>query len=154
MSANRRHWKNEIDTIHKEMERLLDHYAISKPPMIHFAKRAWEPAVDIYETAERIIIAVDLAGIDENELQLVADRNTLAIRGKRVNPGFGSRRSYYQMEITSGPFERIISLPVTVDATKAHATYNKGILEITAPKSKKKPTTKSYITIFRAGGDQ
>ena len=152
MTPYRRDWRTEIDSIQKEMDRLLNHYAGSKPPLIQFAKRAWEPTVDVFETEDMVVIVVDLAGIYEEQLQILADRKTIAIRGERINPGLGTRRSYHQMEINSGPFERIISLPMTIDASKATATYQQGMLEIIAPKSKKRPTTKAYVRILNTRG--
>lgn len=152
MTAFRRDWLTEIDNIHREMERLLDHYAGAKPPMVHFAKQAWEPAVDMYETTEHIVIIVDLAGIDQDHLQIIADRNTVAVRGERANPGTGDRRTYYQMEIDSGLYERIIALPKAIDPDKTRASYTDGVLEIVAPKSKRQPTSKAFVRIFHARG--
>lgn len=150
MAQTRRDWRTDMDTIRREMERLLDHYAGSKPPMIQFAKQAWEPAVDVYETADHLVIIVDLAGIDQDHLQIIADRSTVAIRGERSNPGSGTRRTYYQMEIDSGAFERVISLPVTIDSEHAKARYRDGMLEIIASKTSRRPAGRAYVRIFHA----
>ncbi|MDD5095014.1 MAG: Hsp20/alpha crystallin family protein [Dehalococcoidia bacterium] len=151
MAIYRTDWITDIGTIQREMERLMDHYAGAKPPMIHFAKRAWEPAVDVYETSEHIVIVVDLAGIEEESLKIIGDRTTFVIQGERANPGAGTNRSYHQMEIISGPFERVIRLPLAVEVEQARAQYRCGMLEITVPKSKSRISTKSYIRIVHGG---
>ncbi|MBM3133546.1 MAG: Hsp20/alpha crystallin family protein [Chloroflexi bacterium] len=136
------------------MERFLDHYAGAKPPTVQFAKRAWEPAVDVYETGDKLVIAVDLAGIDCEHLEISADRRTIVIRGQRFNPGCGTQKLYYQMEIDSGPFERIIPLPVAIDSDSATACYNEGMVEITVPKSKAQPARTAFIRIFPRGNER
>jgi len=150
MAVFHRDWLTEIGAIHKEIERLLDHYAGAKPPMIQFAKRAWEPAVDVYETEEALVVVIDLAGIDKNHLHVSADTSTLTVRGERANPGAGTRRSYYQMEIASGPFERVVPLPIIADARKASVSYKRGMLEIAIPKSRRKSTRRTFVTIIHS----
>lgn len=134
MVGFRRDWLTQMDSMQREMERLLDHFAGSKPPMMHFARRIWEPAVDIYDTTDAIVIIVELAGIKIDDLTIIVDRERLAIKGERKTIGIGTKRTYYQMEIASGPFERIISLPAAIDPAKTKATYSNGIVEIKLPK--------------------
>lgn len=155
MSAFRRDWLTEISSLQREMERLLDHYSGAKPPIVQFAKRAWEPAVDVYETEHDIMVIVDLAGVDENGIVVSADRNALIIRGERVNPGAGVRRSYHIMEITSGTFERVIPLPVTGDPSRAEASYSRGMLEIRVPRDGRKLAGEARVKIMygRRTGD-
>ena len=56
----------------RQMERLLDYLGSSKPPMVHFA-RMWEPAVDVYETEENIVVLVELAGVKQDRLEVVVE---------------------------------------------------------------------------------
>lgn len=149
MSAFRANWITEIGAIHSEMERLMGHYAGSKPPAVQFTKGTWEPAVDVYETPEDVVIVVDLAGVDEDRIQVMGDRSTFIIRGERAKPGAGEKRTYSQMEILSGPFERVVPLPAAVDVEQAQARYASGMLEITIPKSQQKPPTEMRIRIVR-----
>jgi len=149
MASYRDIWLMEIGNIQKEMERFLNHYAGAKPPSVQFAKRAWEPAVDVYETTNSIVIAVDLAGVAEDCLEIIGNRTTFVIRGERTSPGTGIQRSYHQMEIISGPFERVISLPVAVGVEQAKARYRAGILQISVPKSRRKTPAQAYVRIVR-----
>ncbi len=148
MASYKYNWMIEIGSIHREMERFLDRYASCKPPTIRFAKSAWEPAVDIYQTTEGLVIVVELAGTSKEDLQIFASQTSLIIRGQRNAPGARSRRSYYQKEIKSGFFERVLNLPLAVDTQKISVTYQKGMLHITAPKDKKKIHGNTFITIL------
>lgn len=148
MASSKYNWMLEIGSIHQEMERFLDRYTGFKPPSIKFAKSAWEPAVDMYQTVDGLVIIVELAGTDEEDIQVFVDNTSLIIRGRRNTPGARSRRSYYQKEIKSGFFERILTLPIAVDTQKVSATYLKGMLQITAPKSQRKVHGNTLITIF------
>ncbi len=130
----RRDWLCNIHGMQWEIERLLDYFGKSKPPIVHFAPRVWEPAIDIYETEEDVVVLVELAGVKQDEIEIVVDGNTLVIRGERKEAQLRSKRIYYQMEIHKGPFERSILLPATVDPDKTKASYEDGLLEIVLPK--------------------
>ncbi len=126
-------WLSNIQSMQREMERLLDYFGSSKPPIVHFA-RMWEPAIDVYETAKEVVVLVELAGVKQDEIEIKVDGNTLVIRGERKEAPLRSKRTYYQMEIHRGPFERGILLPTTIDPEKAKASYEDGLLEIVLPK--------------------
>lgn len=148
MASYKYNWMIEIGSIHREMERFLDRYTSCKPPSIQFAKSAWEPAVDIYQTAGGLVIVIELAGMNREDMQLFANQTSLIIRGRRNAPGAGSRRSYYQKEIKSEFFERVVTLPLAVDTGKISVTYVKGMLQIIAPKSQRKVQSNTLITIL------
>ncbi len=129
----RQDWFSNIQSMQREMERLLDYFGSSKPPIVCFA-RMWEPAIDVYETANDVVVLVELAGVKQDEIEIKVDGNTLVIRGERKESPLHNKRTYYQVEIHRGPFERGILLPATIDPEKAKASYEDGILEIVLPK--------------------
>ncbi len=134
MVGFRRDWLSNIDSMQREMEQLLDHFASRKPPSVRFSPWAWEPAVDVYETPEDVVVVAELAGVGEENFEIVVDGNNLVIRGERKEPRASGKRTYYQMEISKGPFERCVSLPMAVDASETKASYQEGILEVVLPK--------------------
>ena len=134
MVSFRPDWINQVDAVQREMERLLDHFAGSKPPMVRFAKQVWEPAVDLYETEDAIIAVAELAGVKGNGLEIIVNRDRLTLRGERKNVGIGIKKTYHQMEISSGPFERVLPLPVPVDPEKARASQANGLVKISMPR--------------------
>ena len=137
----RRDWLAQIEMMQQEMNRLLDHLAGSKPPMVRFSPPAWEPAIDVLETDDEVVVTVELAGVSESNMEIVIDRDTFIIRGERKkNPQASSKKTYHQMEITSGPFVRSVTLPVAVDATNSKASYDNGLIEVLLPKAKNNGT--------------
>lgn len=144
----RQEWINEVNMMHREMSRLLDHLAGTKPPMVRFSPTAWEPAIDLYETDDELVVMVELAGVKEGDFQIIIERNIFTIRGERERILPVSKTAvYHQMEISSGPFERSIALPEAVDVEKARASYENGLVEVILPKIKKEHTVKVGIKV-------
>jgi HSP20 family protein len=141
----RRDWLENIQIMQQEMVQLLDQFAQRKPPMVRFAPSAWEPPIDMYETADNVVVVAELAGVTQEEVRISVHAKTLIIRGERKEKQAGSHRTYYQMEISTGLFERGVLLPVAVDAEQATASYNDGILEIVLPKVSKERTRRIHI---------
>lgn len=134
MADFRRDWLTDFYSMQQEFEQLLDHFARRKPPTVRFGPSAWEPSIDLYETADSVVVVAELAGVKQEEIRISVHSKTLIIRGERKERQAGSHRTYYQMEISTGPFERGVLLPAAVDAERATASYDGGILEIVLPK--------------------
>jgi len=130
----RRDWIENINSMQREMEQLLDQFATRKPPLIRFSPRAWEPAIDMYETPQAVVVLAELAGLRQKDIAITVHAKNLVIRGERRESQEGNKRTYYQMEISKGHFERGILLPVAVDIDQTKASYHDGILEIVLPK--------------------
>ena len=132
------------DEWQREMERYLAHFRrAGKRPTIIFTHHAapspvWTPALDMYETAEAIVVLFDVAGVQAEQTEVHAEPHTLTIRGVR-RERYGTdradeQRNYHALEIPYGRFERKVNLPPGVDTAAAHASYRDGLLEITLPK--------------------
>ncbi|OIP28618.1 MAG: hypothetical protein COW22_05660 [Chloroflexi bacterium CG15_BIG_FIL_POST_REV_8_21_14_020_46_15] len=130
----RRDWSELVINLQKEMERLMDDFATRKPPMVRFSPKTWEPSVDVYETENEVVILIELAGVKEDEIEVAVDNKIVTIRGDRKDIKRGIRRTYSQMEILWGPFERNIPLTTNVDVSQVKAYYESGFLEIVLPK--------------------
>lgn len=94
----------------------------------------FSPNVDVYYCGEpqRAIVKVDLAGVELSQVGIEVSGRHLAITGERhVQEAEG--RVYQQIEIPSGQFRRVVELQVEVDADRASATYEEGILRIELP---------------------
>ena len=96
----------------------------------------WMPPTDVYETETGLIVRVEVAGMREEDFEVVVEEQILMIRGVRPDPA--ERRAYHQMEIRSGKFELAIGLPSGVDLDEASAEYNQGFLVINFPKMQAK----------------
>jgi HSP20 family protein len=94
----------------------------------------FSPNVDVYYCGDpqRAIVKVDLAGVELSQVGIEVSGRHLAITGERqVQEAEG--RVYQQIEIPSGRFRRVVELQVELDADRASATYEEGILRIELP---------------------
>ncbi len=92
----------------------------------------WQPPTDLYETDEKFIIRVEIAGMNKEEFCVSLENNILTISGSR--PDMPLRRSFHQMEIMFGDFKTAVELPSPVDADQVTAEYRDGFLNIHLPK--------------------
>ncbi len=88
----------------------------------------WRPNVDVYESAEEIILLADMAGLNKEELHIEVNRKKIKIAGFRKAVQLLQNARYCQAEIPHGRFERTVLLPAQVDAQSAVASYADGIL--------------------------
>lgn len=96
----------------------------------------WMPPTDVYETETSLIVKVEVAGMREEDFEVVVEEQILMVHGTRVDQN--ERRAYHQMEIRSGKFEIAIGLPSGVNLDEASAEYNQGFLTINFPKLQSK----------------
>ena len=101
----------------------------------------WRPATDVYETADSIIVRVEIAGMREEDFSISLTGNQLSIRGNR--PDIQERRAYHQMEIFFGEFLTEVDLPGPVVSDQVSAEYIVGFLRLVFPKER---PTKVSIT--------
>lgn len=94
----------------------------------------WRPPTDVYETADAVIVRVEIAGMDETGFTIVLDGRNLHIRGSR--PDVPERRAYHQMEIRFGDFASDVDLPSEVSVEQIEAMYGNGFLHIRLPKAR------------------
>jgi len=130
----RRDWTEVIINMQREVGRLVDDVARRKPPTVRFSPKKWEPAIDVCETDDEVVVCVDIAGVKEEEIEVIVQDNILTVRGERRDSRRGIRRTYSQMEILWGPFERDVVLPANVNSDQVKAFYEGGLLEVILPK--------------------
>ena len=97
----------------------------------------WTPNTDVYETPEHLVVKLELAGIEREDLEITLEDRLLLVRGYRKDPcrQRHPRCSFRQMEIDYGAFERRIIIPRTVDGNRVRATFHNGFLHIELPKA-------------------
>ena len=93
------------------------------------------PPMNVWLGQENAIVAVELPGVEQNELDISIIGNTLKISGSRPAEKIGDRERCYQQERSTGSFARSLQLPFQVDAAHVEAKYERGILEIVVPRS-------------------
>ena len=94
---------------------------------------AWSPPTDAYETEEVYVVRVEIAGMHEDDFEVLLENNTLLISGSR--PDHTERRAYQQMEIRFGKFSTALTMPGPINIEQARAEYKNGFLTVVLPKA-------------------
>lgn len=129
-----------LEELEREMRRVSDDVLLHMFRISSASGEVWSPRVDVYETAETVVVKVCAAGLDPNqmELSISGDNRFVTLRGMRIeiDEDKAGRIRYHQLEIYYGPFERIIALPpdIAVDREHLQAAYKDGFLKIVLPK--------------------
>ena len=100
------------------------------------------PPVDVYEDEHNITLKIEVPGIDEKDINVSIENNTLTVRGERRFEKDEKEQNFQRIERMFGSFTRSFTLPNTVDAAKVSAEYKNGVLTVTLPfKEEAKPRT-------------
>ena len=94
------------------------------------------PAVDIYEDEKKVLLKLEVPGIEEKDLEVSVENNTLTIKGERKLDKEEKEENFHRIERRYGSFYRAFTLPSTVDTENVSASYNAGVLKL---ELKKKP---------------
>jgi HSP20 family protein len=98
------------------------------------------PPVDVYEDEHNITLKIEVPGIDEKDIDVRIENNTLTVHGERKFEKEEKEENYRRVERQYGSFTRTFTLPSTVDAENVEANYDKGVLKIQlAKKAEAKP---------------
>jgi HSP20 family protein len=127
--------RNLVD-VQGEVTRLFDNFVGRQASGAAPSGRAWLPAIDMHETSDNLVLKVELPGVREKDVAVAITGDLLSIRGeRRWSEQEGADQKLLHIERAYGQFERLIQLPLAVQADKVKATYRDGVLEITLPKA-------------------
>jgi len=107
----------------------------------------WAPAADVYEVDDEVVIKLDLAGVDVDEVTLTLAGNLVALSGVRVDDSPRPRSGVGHMEIEYGPFEKRIWLPWPVRHQGIRYGYHRGMLLIAMQKARRPIARKISIRV-------
>src|SRR5258708_17742505 len=98
------------------------------------------PPVDVYEDDHNITLKIEVPGIEEKDIDVRIENNTLTVHGERKFEKEEKEQNFRRVERQYCSFTRSFTLPNTVDADKAQPHYDKGILKVQlAKKAEAKP---------------
>jgi HSP20 family protein len=95
---------------------------------------SFAPAVDVYEDEHQVTLKIEVPGIDEKDIDVRVENNTLTVTGERKIESEEKEENYRRVERQYGSFTRTFTLPQTVDSESVSANYDKGVLKIALPK--------------------
>jgi HSP20 family protein len=111
------------------------------------ATSSFAPAVDVYEDEHQVSLKIDLPGIDEKDIDVRVENNTLTLTGERKIEKDEKEENFRRVERQYGSFTRTFTLPQTVDTVNVAATYDKGVLKIALPKKAEAKPKQIKVTV-------
>ncbi len=135
--AERRGLANPLGAFRQEMDKLMEGF-FGGFDFHPFGRRSvtFMPQVDVVDTEKEIKVSIELPGLDDKDVEVSLTRETLTIKGEKKEEKEEKGKDYYRSERSFGSFTRTIPLPVEIDAEKAEASFKKGVLTVTLPKTK------------------
>ena len=113
---------HDLLALHERMNRL----GADDPP-------GWTPSVDLYETADRFVLSIELPGLTRDQIRIELQHDVLTVRGERaVRHEEGAQ--FHRVERGHGPFARTFPLPQPADAEHVAAEFRDGVLTVVVPK--------------------
>ena len=124
----------DMVTLRERMNKLFEDMAASRGEEKDLATSSWAPAVDIYETESEVVLTAEIPGIEEKDVEIKVEDNTLTLRGERKFEKETKEENYHRIERAYGSFFRSFTLPNYVDQDKIEAEHENGILKVRMPK--------------------
>ncbi|HEY1800216.1 MAG TPA: Hsp20/alpha crystallin family protein [Terriglobales bacterium] len=109
------------------------------------------PPVDVYEDEHNVTLKIEVPGIDEKDLDIRVENNTLTVHGERKFEKEEKEENYRRVERQYGSFTRNFTLPTTVNADSISADYDKGVLKITLAKKAEAKPKQIKVNVGAAG---
>lgn len=132
----------EITSLRDDMNRLFSRTLGDSPA----AGNTWSPAVDIFDTADAIVLRAELPGLDAEDIEIEVDDNVLTLSGERRFEERVEEGRYYRVERAYGRFQRSVTLPQNVKADEISASVDRGVLEVRVPKADEAKPRKIAVT--------
>jgi HSP20 family protein len=129
----------ELDAMGRRMHRMLEDFGFG-PALL--------PAADVYETADEFVVELEVPGYDKKELGIEVFDHTVLVTGARQEVKEPTEKTFRLRERLEHEFERSFALPVEADTEHVNAVFEKGVLELHAPKLQ--AATPRKVAISRA----
>lgn len=96
--------------------------------------RPWSPAVDIFETDNELVLQADLPDVEQKDIDVRVENQTLTISGERKFEKDAGTKGYHRIERSYGKFTRSFAVPPVFDTENITAEYKNGVLRVALPK--------------------
>src|SRR5437879_11566558 len=126
----------EFTTLQERMNRLVrDQYRAEGGSEESLTTTNFAPPVDVYEDEHSITLKIEVPGIDEKDIDVRIENNTLTVHGERKFEKEEKEENFRRVERQYGSFTRSFTLPNSVDPGQVSADYDKGGRKINLPKN-------------------
>jgi HSP20 family protein len=123
----------EVVALQNRVNSLFRDFNESESPL---TTASFVPAVDVYEDTEKVVLKLEVPGVEEKDLDVRVENHTLTVKGERKFAQEEKEENFHRIERRYGSFYRAFTLPSTVDTENIDAKYLAGVLKL---ELKKKP---------------
>jgi len=135
----------EAVTLREAMDRLFEDSFVPSGRREGAGERTFRLPLDAYVTQDEIVVTANMPGVKPEDVEITLEGDTLTIKG--VRPGPIENVDYVLQERPYGRFQRTLNINIPVDADKAEAKYEHGLLTLSIPKAEAvKPKTIAVVT--------
>ncbi len=135
-----------MTALQRDIEQVL--YDFGRSGLLRRGERgALTPRLDVTETDSEYVIEAELPGVDAKDVEVDLDGDVLTIKGEKKSEHEDKAEGYHVVERSYGMFERSVALPFAADADAIVASFDKGVLRITAPKPAEARSEKKKISV-------
>lgn len=126
-------WQRDLDAMFDDFYR-----GFGMAPFRSFdvGSDSFSPRVDVVDGETELKISAELPGMDAEDVDLSLTQDVLTIRGEKREESEDRGKEYHRIERSYGSFTRSVPLPCQVDPGAADATFEKGVLTVTMPKTR------------------
>ncbi len=117
----------EVASLQNRMNSLFGDMNDGESPL---TTASFVPAVDVYEDEKKVVLKLEVPGIEEKDLDVSVENNTLTVKGERKFEKEEKEENFHRIERRYGSFFRSFTLPSTVDTEHVGASYNAGVLKL------------------------
>lgn len=149
-------YRQSVDYMQKELDKLKDSMASAGDSFPSFWGTAGKsatllrPKVDIAENGDCYTVAVEAPGVKEKDISLEVSDRTLKITGEKKQELEEEDEDFHRIERAYGKFQRVLTLPDDVDADKAQAIFEDGVVKITLPRNESSKKKSKKIELKKA----
>jgi HSP20 family protein len=140
----------EVESLQKEMNRLLDRIVPTDVGNGEKVGLSFIPAAEMTETPEAVQLKLEIPGMEAKDLNVEVTADSLTINGERKSEIKTEEEGFTRTEFRYGKFHRVIPLPVRVDNNNVAAEYKDGILNLTLPKAEEEKNKVVKVSISPA----
>lgn len=140
--------------LHKTIDEAIDNFynlfETGEFNLDRFENRSLFPAMDITETDDAFTVEVEMPGMGEDDIKITINEDRLDIHGEKSTSKKHKDKKYLSREISYGRYDRSIALPPSADASKATATFKKGMLWVNIPKQSGSKNHSRVVKVAKA----
>ena len=134
--------KHPVATLHREVDRLFEDFfrGFDRFPTLPFREEQlaeFTPKIDVSENDKEVEVAVEVPGMDQNDIEVNLKDDVLTIKGEKKQEKEEKGKEFYHVERIYGSFYRSLQIPCEVKQDQVKAVFKKGVLKINLPKSEK-----------------